>query len=278
MGSIYKITNTVNEKAYIGQTIHDALAGRINDHLNGHARGSRLVRRAINKYGKDAFTYEILYDGIIPEFLDDLEIEAIEKFNTIAPHGYNLRSGGGGGSLSEETRRKISQAKKGENHHFYGKTFSEEHRRNMSEAKKGKPGKPPSKEARRNMSEAKKGKPSWNKGKTFSEEHRRNMSEAKKGKPGKPHSEETKRNMSEAKKGEKNPMYGKSPSKETRRKMSEANAPPECIAARKLFFSLPPDMDLKEKRKRLRQRFPNKHSATVYRWCKKFESEHHLYR
>ena len=37
MGSIYKITNTVNEKAYIGQTIHDALAGRINDHLNGHA-------------------------------------------------------------------------------------------------------------------------------------------------------------------------------------------------------------------------------------------------
>ena len=65
------------------------------------------------------------------------------------------------------------------------------------------------------------------------------MSEAKKGKPGKPHSEETKRNMSEAKKGEKNPMYGNSPSKETRRKMSEANAPPECIAARKLFLFTP---------------------------------------
>ena len=68
MGSIYKITNTVNGKAYIGQTIHDAEKTRIRDHLNGTGNGSRLVRRAINKYGKDAFTYEILYDGIIPEF------------------------------------------------------------------------------------------------------------------------------------------------------------------------------------------------------------------
>ena len=53
---------------------------------------------------EDAFTYEILHDGIIPEFLDILEREAIETFNTIAPHGYNLTEGGEGGSLSDETK------------------------------------------------------------------------------------------------------------------------------------------------------------------------------
>ena len=42
MGSIYKITNTVNGKAYIGQTIHDAEKTRIRDHLNGTGNGSRL--------------------------------------------------------------------------------------------------------------------------------------------------------------------------------------------------------------------------------------------
>ena len=36
MGSIYKITNTVNGKAYIGKTIRDAVKTRIRDHLNGY--------------------------------------------------------------------------------------------------------------------------------------------------------------------------------------------------------------------------------------------------
>ena len=48
--------------AYIGQTIHDAVKDRISRHLNGQSGGNRLVKRAIKKYGKDAFTYEILHD------------------------------------------------------------------------------------------------------------------------------------------------------------------------------------------------------------------------
>ena len=111
MGSIYKITNTVNGKSYIGQTIHDAEKTRIHQHLNGHSPGSKLVKSAVTKYGKDAFTYEILHDGIIPEFLDILEKEAIEKFNTIAPHGYNLTEGGSGAS-SDESRQKMSESAK----------------------------------------------------------------------------------------------------------------------------------------------------------------------
>ena len=226
MGSIYKITNTVNGKAYIGQTRHDAEKTRIRDHLAGN--GNRIIKRAIKKYGKENFTYEILYDGIIPEFLDPLEKEAIEEFNTLAPYGYNLTIGGEGGSCSEETRRKMSKARKGKKR----APFSEEHRCNISEAKKGKKRAP------------------------FSEEHRRNISEAKKGK------------------NRKNRKKRGSPSEETRRKMSEAKETPERTAARKIFFSLPSEMNLKEKRKILRQRFPNENRDTIiYRWCQKFDAE-----
>ena len=130
MGSIYKITNTVNGKSYIGKTTRDAVKTRIRDHLRG--KGSQPVKDEIEKYGKDAFTYEILRDGIIPEFLGDLEIEAIAKYNTVVPNGYNLTHGGEGGIPSEETRKKLS----GERNHFYGKKHSPETRRKISEAAK----------------------------------------------------------------------------------------------------------------------------------------------
>ena len=335
MGSIYKITNTVNGKAYIGQTIHDAVTGRINDHLNRTANGSRLVKRAIEKYGKEAFTYEILHDGIIPEFLDTLEIEAIAKFNTIAPRGYNLERGGNNGkmlssetrrkiseahkgktlsaetrrkiseahkgkTLSAETRRKISEATTGENHPmfgkpptkgFLGKRHTPETRRKISEATTGEKnhrygklapnrGKPRSAETRRKISEAHKGKrhtpetrrkiSEAHKGKTLTPEHLQKISEANKGKR---HTPETRRKISEAQIGEKNHQYGKPLSAETRRKISQAQETPERIAAREFFCSLLADMTLTEKRKHLRQRFPEKHVNTVRKWCQKFDSE-----
>ena len=168
MGSLYKITNTVNDKAYIGQTIHDAEKTRISKHLTGN--GSRIMKKAIEKYGQDAFTYEILHDGIIPEVLDDLEIETIKKFNTVAPNGYNLTTGGGGGSLSEETRRKMSEAQKGR---------TEEHRRRLSEAQTGNFH---SEDTKRRISELQKGERAYWYGRFHSEDTKRKMSEAKRGK------------------------------------------------------------------------------------------------
>ena len=78
---------------------------------------------------------------------------------------------------SEEHRRKISEAMKGENNHNYGKHPSDETRRKLSEEKKGENhpfyGKHHSAEARRKMSEAKKGK-------QRSDETKRKISEAMK--------------------------------------------------------------------------------------------------
>jgi len=100
--------------------------------------------------------------------------------------------------VTEETRKKMSEAHK-------GKKLSEEHKRKISNALKGNKnmlGKHHSEETKRKMREAKKGYIPWHKGKTgvYSEETLEKMSRAKKGKH---HSEETKRKMSEANRGEK---------------------------------------------------------------------------
>ena len=251
MGCIYKITNTVNGKAYIGQTIHNAEKTRKHDHLNGTSKGNKDIKADVETYGQDAFTFEILYDGIIPEFLDMLEKEAIAKFNCVDPNGYNQTHGGGaGGKRSEKTKHKLSEANKGENHPMYGRT--------------------PSEETKRKLSEANIGENNPNFGKPRSEETKRKLSEAN---IGKTHTEETKRKLSEANKGENHPMYGRTPSEETKRKLSEANESPDCKSAREVFLSLPSDMPLKEKRKYLRQWFNGISPSTIWRWCQKFDSE-----
>ena len=106
---------------------------------------------------------------------------------------------------SEETKKKMSETRKGEKHPFYGKHHSEESRRKMSEVRKGKHH---SEETKRKMGEIRKGK----KLKPFSKEHKRKIGEARKGKH---YSDETKRKMSESHKGHL-------VSEETRRKLSEA--------------------------------------------------------
>lgn len=78
--------------------------------------------------------------------------------------------------LSEETRKKMSEARKGEKNTMYGKHHSDEARKKMSEAKKNM-----SEETRKKMSEAKKGEKHPNYGKHLSEETRKKMSLQKTG-------------------------------------------------------------------------------------------------
>ena len=265
MGYVYKITNTVNNKSYIGISVNEPTQGRIKKHLSG--RGNRIIARAVKKYGKDVFTYEILAANVFDEFLPDLEVAYIANFNTVVPNGYNLTHGGdGAGSPSAEARRKMSEARK-------GKKLSAESIRKRTEAQKGKKrsaesirkaaeanrGKKRSTEARRKISEALKGR-------TFSEEHRRKISEARKGKKMPPRTEEHCRKMSEANRGKNNPNFGKSASVQTRQKMSEAHRLSEYAPAHDFFLSLPPDMSLKEKRRLLYAKFPNVRKGTIYNW------------
>ena len=103
---------------------------------------------AIRKYGKDCIKWEILESDISDiESLNKREIFWIKEKNTLSPNGYNLTTGGNHYLLSEQSKKKISNSRKGiklsketkEKLRIFnlGKTLSKEHREKMSEAHKG---------------------------------------------------------------------------------------------------------------------------------------------
>lgn len=92
---LYKITNLVNGKLYIGVTNNPTQ--RKYQHFSNSKEG-RLVNKAARKYGKDSFSFEVICVGS-REYVYDLEQKAIELYNSDATkgHGYNLSVGGEGG-------------------------------------------------------------------------------------------------------------------------------------------------------------------------------------
>ena len=142
---IYRITNLVNGKTYIGQHKYR----KLNDSYMGS--GIR-IKRAIKKYGIKNFKKEILYSNIqYKETVDDMERFAIAKERAIGKAEYNIADGGAGGGckgikFSEAHKKKISEAHK-------GRKFSEEIRKKLSEVHKGKKRKPFSEETRKKMSD-----------------------------------------------------------------------------------------------------------------------------
>jgi len=91
---IYKITNKINDKIYVGKQSH-------NNFL--YYGSGELIKNAIKKYGKNNFTKEIIDECIGDENGSKLEIFWIKKLNAL--NGYNLEIHGNGGEISE--RQKI---------------------------------------------------------------------------------------------------------------------------------------------------------------------------
>jgi len=97
---IYKITNLVNGKIYIGQTIKnpkDRFIRHIYEAVNKKNKKS-LVLNAIRKYGKDNFKFDIIKSGNFNrQLLDELEIHYIQLYNSTNKNtGYNILKGGNG--------------------------------------------------------------------------------------------------------------------------------------------------------------------------------------
>ena len=158
IGFIYCLTSPSGKK-YIGQTQRQVIE-RLYEHCN--QKEYSLVYKAIQKYGFDSFDVTILKACEV-EKLNDWEVYFIREYETLCPKGYNIRTGGGQGSLhceesrkrmseakkgcknhnygkprSDTTKQKISQAKSGEKHHFYGKSFTEDHKKNCALAHRKK--------------------------------------------------------------------------------------------------------------------------------------------
>ena len=152
MGIIYKIQNKSNGKIYIGQTTR-TLEIRLQEHLR---HTETYIERAIKKYWIDAFEVSVIEECETLEELNEREIYWIDKFNCKRPKGYNICIGGKNGSpghiLSPESRKKISQSKKGKKN-----PISDETRRKMIQSRKAN-NKPVSVETRAKISASRKGK------------------------------------------------------------------------------------------------------------------------
>ena len=88
---VYLVTNKVNGKQYVGQTIRPLLE-RWRDHCR--LDKGNYFHRAIQKYGSDNFEIRVIDTATSGEELDEKEIYWIKKLDTLVPHGYNIKPGG----------------------------------------------------------------------------------------------------------------------------------------------------------------------------------------
>lgn len=114
-GIIYKITNNINNKCYIGQTISTILKrwAQHTSNARRHANKCVILENAMRKYGEDNFSIEQIA-SCNQILLNEYEIKFISyyKSNKIE-FGYNICDGGGGSinrPVTENHRKKISKS------------------------------------------------------------------------------------------------------------------------------------------------------------------------
>ena len=134
MGYIYMIKNKINNKLYIGQTIRSDLNCRWREHklCKKDCIGNYLYN-AYKKYGINNFEYKLVCI-CFNEDCNKFEYEYIKKYNTIYPNGYNLQSGGGNHTLSEEVKQLISEKTRGNPSSNKVKKMTDEQKIKLSES------------------------------------------------------------------------------------------------------------------------------------------------
>lgn len=239
---IYKATNMINGKIYIGQTVRP-LKERIHNHYKSD---HGYFPKALRKYGLDNFQFTILETLDSREMLDIREVYWINYCGCKWPNGYNLTNGGEGNSgyvVSEETRAKKLAG------------FTAEVRAKIAEAGRGRKLSPATRKILSDTAKIRcqeKGPPPSQKGRKRTEETK-NKLKGKKHALGSIRSEETKIKISAALKGNKNAlgykasvesnmkksiaMKGKTLSLEHRQKLSEA------AKRRMMFYPMPWQID-----------------------------------
>lgn len=149
ISGIYKIENKIDGKVYIGKSLN--IPSRFRSHKwalrqenNDEGRASRLLYRAVQKYGIENFTFEILEELSVSESpedrqnLSDRELFYIDKYESCnRDKGYNLiRESPTVFATKQETRQRLSTANKGERNPNFGNRWSEEQKQKMSDIKK----------------------------------------------------------------------------------------------------------------------------------------------
>jgi group I intron endonuclease len=132
---VYKAINTVNGKVYIGKTKN--LRIRWLQHCKSRSHCVAL-QNAIAKYGENSFKLETIFEDNCPVVVSHKERIFIKEFNSMAPNGYNLTIGGEGAPHTEQSKKKLSESKKGSKNPMFGKKMSDEHKAKISASLMGK--------------------------------------------------------------------------------------------------------------------------------------------
>lgn len=122
--SIYKITNLINLKCYIGFTSKKNPMYRWSSHVScakNESSNRTYIQNAIRKYGQDNFQFQVIYQSKdMCHTLNVMEPLFIRELSTLKPYGYNLSVGGDktaiGTKHSEETKQKVMQSRLGRKH------------------------------------------------------------------------------------------------------------------------------------------------------------------
>ena len=138
MAIIYKITNNINGKEYIGFTVYN-IEKRWKQHCWTNKYHNYPMQRAIKKYGSDAFVHQILYENKNDEWtLKVAEPFFISLYDT-KKNGYNCTDGGEGTlgwKPTDEQRKRMSDSQKASPYKglsFLGKNHTKEARKKISE-------------------------------------------------------------------------------------------------------------------------------------------------
>jgi group I intron endonuclease len=237
MIGIYLITNTVNNKVYVGKS-GSSMEARWYRESRG--KTNRHFAAAIKKYGVDNFRFSVLVEA--KDHLNDLEKEYISKYRSYDPRfGYNKTLGGDGGIPTEETRDHMIK------NHWSKRSNSDDIRKKISEHTKMAM----TPEISAKIS-------AHNLGMKMSKETKEKMHQ--------PRTKEHRENISRAQLGHKRPRVryvpgSYVPSEETRRKISEATTGK---------YMPPPSEELIRRRAEA-----NKHPRGHYKKQSEIAKEHH---
>lgn len=156
---VYKATNTINGKIYVGIT-----KKTVEERIREHERTGYLLTKAFKKYGRNSFLVEQIDTAEDWKSLCEKEKQWIAHYDCIDPKGYNIARGGDGGQIvygfkhSPEVVKKLSERMKGNrygarwerteewrikmsavhtgNQHWLGKKHTEETKRKISAGSK----------------------------------------------------------------------------------------------------------------------------------------------
>lgn len=91
---VYKITNNINNKIYIGITNNIKKRWSNEKSYPSDPKRRQVIQEAIHKYGVNNFTFEIIDKGLSIEEAVDMEQYLIKSLNSQVPNGYNVHAGG----------------------------------------------------------------------------------------------------------------------------------------------------------------------------------------